>query len=224
MLTANAQTPNASVRPTAVPIALPSAYVNPLINYVRTWEPALPTTDTAYVASASRTVAEVRQTTTYVDGLGRPLQTVAKAMSFGGNDIVSPVVYDQFGREQTKYLPYVPQNVKDGKFKTDPFNAQRAFYQNTTLAPGAAGESVYYSRTDYEASPLNRVLKTYAPGNSWAKNDPSTVERGGNHPVENKYLINTVADSVRIWEFTAGAVIPTSVSGRIYAAGQLFKN
>ncbi|WP_142686752.1 DUF6443 domain-containing protein [Chitinophaga polysaccharea] len=203
---------------------VPSAYNNVPINYVRTWEPALPTADTAYVASANRTVAEVRQTTAYVDGLGRPLQTVAKAMSFGGNDIVSPVVYDQFGREQTKYLPYVPQNVKDGKFKTDPFNAQKAFYQNTTLAPGVAGESVYYSRTDYEASPLNRVLKTYAPGNSWAKNDPSTVERGGNHPVENKYLINTVADSVRIWEFTAGAVIPTSVSGRIYAAGQLFKN
>ncbi|WP_363433269.1 DUF6443 domain-containing protein, partial [Chitinophaga ginsengisegetis] len=90
----------------------PAAYTNPLINYVRTWEPALPTTDTAYVASASRSVAEVRQTTAYVDGLGRPLQTVAKAMSFGGNDIVSPVVYDQFGREQAKYLPYVPQGVK----------------------------------------------------------------------------------------------------------------
>ncbi|WP_354028154.1 DUF6443 domain-containing protein [Chitinophaga sp. OAE865] len=224
MINVQAQTPGGTQLPTAIPVAVPSAYTNPLINYVRTWEPALPTTDTAYVASASRTVAEVRQTTAYVDGLGRPLQTVAKAMSFGGNDIVSPVVYDQFGREQTKYLPYVPQNVKDGKFKTDPFNAQRAFYQNTTLAPGAAGESVYYSRTDYEASPLNRVLKTYAPGNSWAKNDPSTVERGGNHPIENKYLINTVADSVRIWEFTAGAVIPTSVSGRIYAAGQLFKN
>ncbi|WP_436488155.1 DUF6443 domain-containing protein [Chitinophaga sp. ARDCPP14] len=217
-----AQTPGGTQLPTAVPVPLPSAYTNPVINYVRTWEPALPTTDTAYVASANRSVAEVRQTTAYVDGLGRPLQTVSKAMSFGGNDIVSPIVYDQFGREQTKYLPYVPQNVKDGKFKTDPFNAQKSFYQ--TQVPGASGESVYYSRIDYEASPLNRVLKTYAPGNSWAKNDPSTVERGGNHPVQNQYLINALADSVRIWDFIAGATIPTSVAGRIYAAGQLYKN
>ncbi|MEV4884621.1 hypothetical protein MRBLMN1_003144, partial [Chitinophaga ginsengisegetis] len=146
----------------------------------------------------------------------------AKAMSFGGNDIVSPVVYDQFGREQAKYLPYVPQGVKDGKFKTDPFNAQKNFYQ--TQVPGASGESVYYSRVDYEASPLNRVLKTYAPGNSWAKNDPATVERGGNHPVENQYLINAATDSVRIWDFATGAIIPTSAAGRIYAAGQLYKN
>jgi RHS repeat-associated protein len=216
------QTPGGTQLPTAVPVPLPSAYTNPVINYVRTWEPALPTTDTAYVASASRLVTEVRQTTAYVDGLGRPLQTVSKAMSFGGNDIVSPVVYDQFGREQTKYLPYVPQSVKDGKFKTDPFNAQKNFYQ--TQVPGASGESVYYSRVDYEASPLNRVLKTYAPGNSWAKNDPSTVERGGNHPVENQYLINTLMDSVRIWDFAAGAVIPSSLAGRIFTAGQLFKN
>ncbi|MEV4883272.1 hypothetical protein MRBLMN1_001757, partial [Chitinophaga ginsengisegetis] len=111
-ITVIAQTPNTSTKPTAAPVQTPAAYTNPLINYVRTWEPALPTTDTAYVASASRSVAEVRQTTAYVDGLGRPLQTVAKAMSFGGNDIVSPVVYDQFGREQAKYLPYVPQGVK----------------------------------------------------------------------------------------------------------------
>ncbi|RAK35246.1 UNVERIFIED_ORG: RHS repeat-associated protein [Chitinophaga ginsengisegetis] len=221
-ITVIAQTPNTSTKPTAAPVQTPAAYTNPLINYVRTWEPALPTTDTAYVASASRSVAEVRQTTAYVDGLGRPLQTVAKAMSFGGNDIVSPVVYDQFGREQTKYLPYVPQGVKDGKFKTDPFNAQKSFYK--TQVPGASGDSVYYSRVDYEASPLNRVLKTYAPGNSWAKNDPATVERGGNHPVENQYLINAVTDSVRIWDFAAGAIIPTSAAGRIYAAGQLYKN
>ncbi len=217
-----AQTPGGTQLTTATPVALPSSYSNPVINYVRTWEPALPTTDTAYVASASRTITEVRQTTAYVDGLGRPLQTVAKAMSFGGYDIVSPVVYDQFGREQFKYLPYVPQNIKDGKFKTDPFNAQRSFYRTQT--PGVSGDSIYYSRIDYEASPLNRVLKAYAPGNSWAKNDPSTVEKGGNHPVENKYLINTAADSVRIWEFAAGGVIPTSTVGRIYAAGQLFKN
>jgi RHS repeat-associated protein len=216
--------PDATVRPVAVPVALPGAYNNTTINYVRTWEPAAPTTDTAYVLSSSRLVTEVRQSTQYFDGLGLPLQTVVKGLSIGGNDLVSPVVYDQFGREQTKYLPYVPQNVKDGKFKSDPFNGQKAFYQNASLAPGAAGESVYYSRVDYEASPLNRVLKTYASGNSWAKNDPATIERGGNRSMEVQYLLNTADDSVRIWDFSAGVVTPSSAASRIYGAGQLYKN
>ncbi len=122
--------------------------------------------------------------------------------------------------------PYVQQsgNTSDGKFKTDPFQRAESFlpecYPCTQVA---VGEGVYYNRVDYEASPLNRVLKTYAPGNSWAKNDPATVERGGNRPVTNQYLLNTASDSVRIWDFGVRSIIPTSGSGRIYAAGELYK-
>ncbi|RAK33253.1 UNVERIFIED_ORG: RHS repeat-associated protein [Chitinophaga ginsengisegetis] len=218
--------PDVTARPAAAPATVPGAYTNTTINYVRTWEPAAPLTDTSYVASSSRPVTEVRQATQYFDGLGRPLQTVSKGLSVSGKDMVSPIVYDAFGREQFKYLPYVQQsgNTSDGKFKTDPFNAQKAFYQNATLAPGAIGENVYYNRVDYEPSPLNRVLKTYAPGNSWARNDVATVERGGNRPLANQYLINALSDSVRIWDFAVGGIIPTSGAGRIYAAGQLFKS
>ena len=225
-LATNAQTPGGGTLPSATPVVVPGAYTNTTINYVRTWEPALPTSDTAYVASPSRPVTEVRQATQYFDGLGRPLQTVSKSISVSGKDLVVPVVYDGFGRERFKYLPYVPQsgNTSDGKFKTDPFNAQKTFYQNAALVPGAVGESVYYNRVDYEASPLNRVLKTYAPGNSWAKNDPATVERGGNKAVEARYQINTIADSVRIWDFSGALVIPVSGAGKIYGAGQLYKN
>lgn len=214
-----AQTPIGTPLQPAVPLPLPSGYTSPVINYVRTWEPAGPTSDTAYVAGPGRTPSEVRQTTQYFDGLGRPIQTVAKAMSFGGKDIVEPVVYDAFGRKQTEYLTYIESAATDGKFKTTPFNAQSVFYQGLT-----PNEKVYYTRIDYEASPLNRVIKTYAPGASWAKNDLSGVERGGNRPVERQYLINTTADSVRIWDFTGGLVIPVSGAGQIYAAGQLYKN
>ncbi|WP_331962329.1 DUF6443 domain-containing protein, partial [Chitinophaga sp.] len=219
-ITLSAQTPGGTTLPSATPVSVPASYTDTVINYIRTWEPAVATSDSAYVTAPGRSAAEVRQSTQYFDGLGRPLQIVNKGMSFGGNDMVMPIVYDQFGREQTKYLPYAPQNVNDGKFKTDPFNVQKSFYQ--TQIPGAAGESVYYNRIDYEASPLNRVLKSYAPGNSWAKNDPAGVERGGNRPAENQFLINTVADSVRIWDLSN--VIPSSGTGRVYAAGQLYKN
>ncbi|MCW3467948.1 DUF6443 domain-containing protein [Chitinophaga nivalis] len=209
----NKPTPGNGVSAVAAPV--PGAYSNTTINYIRIWEPAMPTTDSAAVVNASRPVREVRQSTQYFDGLGRPLQTVAKGMSNTGKDVVAPVVYDAMGREQYKYLPYVPKtgNVSDGKFKTDPFTGQQAFYADPVLNPGAKNEAVYYSQTDFEASPLNRVLNTYAPGNSWAKT-------GGNHPVKQGYEVNTATDSVRIWNMQGN----TPVTNAIYSTGALFKN
>ncbi|WP_220101309.1 DUF6443 domain-containing protein [Chitinophaga oryzae] len=200
---AQAQQPGGPGLPAATPVALPAAYTSPSINYIRTWEPSMPTTDPAAVIAESRTVKEVKQGTQYFDGLGRPLQTVAKGMGDSARDIVTPVVYDAFGREQYKYLPYM-HTTGDGKFKTSPFSAQQQFYQNSGRYPG---EKIYYSQTEFEASPLNRVMKTYAPGNSWAT-----------RPVSHQYLVNTAQDSVRIW--TIGATgLP--VSPRAYDPGQL---
>lgn len=214
----NAQNvPAATFRVTATPAAVPPAYNISSINYIRTWEPSLPTTDTSFVKAAGRSVSEVKQSTQYFDGLGRPLQTVSKGASAGGRDVVAPVVYDEFGREAYKYLPYVPKtgNTNDGKFKVDPFAAQQAFYQDTTFSRSEAGEKIYYSQVDYEASPLNRVLNTYAQGSSWSKT-------GGNHPVRQQYLVNTLSDSVRIWDIPSEGGIPTST--KVYAEGMLYKN
>ncbi|PSL18771.1 DUF6443 domain-containing protein, partial [Chitinophaga ginsengisoli] len=198
-------------RSTATAVTIPAGYNTTSINYVRTWEPDKPLTDTAAVVSGSRLVREVKQTTQYFDGLGRPIQTVSKGISSGGKDLVAPVIYDSYGREQYKYLPYVQQsdNLSDGKFKTDPFNAQKAFYQNGVLNPGITGENIFYSQQEFEQSPLNRPLKSYAPGNSWVT-----------HPVEARYQVNTVSDSVRLWNIGTG--IPTSTGN--YAAGQLQEN
>jgi hypothetical protein len=112
-------TPVNNGKPAASPVPVPAAYVSPTINYVRTWVPVKPITDPQAVIT-NNNIREVQQSTQYFDGLGRPLQTVAKGMSAAGNDIVAPVVYDEFGREQFKYLPYVPKtgNTNDGKFKT----------------------------------------------------------------------------------------------------------
>lgn len=182
----------------------------------------MPTTDPAVVTDAARTVREVKQETQYFDGLGRPLQQVSKGMSggttaeaAGGKDIVSMHVYDAFGREAIQYLPYVDQGTSNGNFKTSPFTGQQSFYQSATLSPGTQGESIFYTRTDFEASPLNRVLSTYAPGNSWAR-------EGGNRPVGHQYQINTATDAVRIWNMPSSGTIPASTA--TYAAGQLYKN
>lgn len=96
-----------------------------LVNYIRTWQPQQAISDDIYLTSSSRTVDQVNIATQYLDGLGRPLQTISWQASPGKQDIVAPVVYDVFGREQYKYLPYTSPTASaaasPGQFKMNPF-------------------------------------------------------------------------------------------------------
>ncbi len=191
------------------------------VNSVRTWNAAAPEQDGN--ALIARPLKDVKQTTQYIDGLGRPLQTVIKQGSLltGSTpvDAVSPVVYDELGREQFKYLPFAANNtsgnqsVSDGGFKLNPFQQQQAFMQQQY---GTQGETVFYSKTNFEASPLNRVEKAMPPGNSWA---------GGDRGTAIKYWTNTAADMVPILNVTD---VPGSFGNYtrvgMYPAGTLYKN
>src|SRR5687768_7938872 len=83
----------------------PGVYTSPTINYVRTWTANAPITDPGLLITSG--YKDVKQTTEYADGLGRPLQTVNRQSTPQAKDIVSPVEYDAFGREVYQYLPYV---------------------------------------------------------------------------------------------------------------------
>jgi len=190
----------------------PNPYdANIKVNYVRTWETVAPVTNTSDL-STTTPVTQARMTTQYLDGLGRHLQIVSKAISPQGMDLVSPVEYDAFGREQFHYLPYVSLSG-NGAFKTNPFLEQAAFMQATF---GSQNETYFYGHTLFEASPLSRPLKTLASGNSWV---------GSNRGVEMVYQINTAQDAVRIWSVqdVAGG-FGRYVSSATYEAGQLYKN
>ncbi|SJZ85874.1 DUF6443 domain-containing protein [Sediminibacterium ginsengisoli] len=165
LLHAQSNKPNSgSVLPTVTPVTAPGSYDAALrVNYVRTLDATAPVSDVAKFRKAGSD--SVKQQTQYADGLGRPLQTVIRQGSPLLKDIVNPVVYDNLGQERYQYLPYVSSG-SDGSFKTDPFAAQASF-----LATQYPGESVYYAETRYEASPLARVEKTLAAGNSWAGSD-----------------------------------------------------
>jgi hypothetical protein len=171
------------------------------VNYIRTYQPQEPTTDPNYVTSSSRTVNEVNVSTQYFDGLGRPLQTVNWQASPGKQDIVAPVKYDDFGREQYEFLPYTSPTASasgnPGDFKMFPFSEQSNFYTTTykTEQPALANEKYFYSKTNFEPSPLNRVSESYAPGNSWAGSEGGSAEK----KVSRQYLVNTSSDAVRIW-------------------------
>jgi len=211
------------------------------VNYIRTWDAVAPLTDANTMMT--RQLRDVKQATQYFDGLGRPLQTVMKqgSLETGGTatDMVSAVVYDAFGREQFKYLPFSSTatgsytNTNDGTFKMNPFQQQAAFYDNANASNPikGQGETYFYGQTKFEASPLNRPLEAFAPGNSWAGTNAQANE-ADRRAVKMKYWINTLTDDVKIWGVTNSGTtgvfgtyaLQTSINGGKYAAGELSKS
>jgi RHS repeat-associated protein len=202
----------------------PSVYGSSKIgNYLRTWSPRLPYKLVSDVISISRTSDQVNMKTEYSDAFARPIQTVDWQSSPTNKDIVSPRVYDQYGREQYKYAPYVSISY-GGNFKTDPFGEQSNFFQTTYVAdqPAYQGEQFYYGMTQFESSPLNRVLSKYDVGNSWV---------GSNRGTQTQYLLNNSNDLVRVWAIASNALTYTNndittnipASASTYAAGTLTK-
>lgn len=213
-------------------VVLPASYAaGVLVNYIRAWQPQQPSTDETWVSSTARTVDEVNVTTQYFDGLGRPLQTVSWQTSPGKQDMVTPIVYDAFGREQYKFLPYTSLTAsasgKQGQFKINAFTEQSTFFTTTypSEQPAYTNERFFYGKINFEASPLNRVTENFAPGNSWAGSEGGTAVKKSS----TQYLVNTSSDAVRLWKIDFNTTIadntniPYSNSTDIYNAGELYK-
>jgi RHS repeat-associated protein len=155
------------------------------LNYIKSRTFTKPGITDQATADAVTAVQDVAQKTVFFDGLGRTRQTVTKQATPDGADWIVPTFYDVYGREAKNYLGYT-DGVSSGSFRTNPGAAQPVFY-NTQYQDK---ESYYYSNISYEASPLNRVLETSAPGKSW-------VGRGiGIGQLERT---NMVYDSVVMW-------------------------
>ena len=99
-------------------------------------------------------ITQVDINVTYMDGLGRPTHKIAVEASPNGNDIVQPIVYDNMGRSSTSYLPYTVNN--EGKLIDNPSGDSQVFYNG--VPAGVTGDSKTTAFTDYEKSPIGRVL------------------------------------------------------------------
>ena len=155
-------------------------------------------------------------TTQYFDGLGRPIQQVVKkgAQATGATaaDLVTPFLYDGFGRQSISYPTFVANStagntsVNDGLFKLNAFQQDSAFSSQTYLH-----ETYYYQQIIFESSPLSRVQKTMPAGNSWV---------GSGRGTEKQYEAYLGHSTMRHWQIamTEGSM-PTSSD--VYPSGSL---
>jgi len=175
-----------------VTLSTQPAILNPTQNqnYIATFTPRAPITDTSILVS--QPIANVNKSVTYFDGLGRPMQTIQNKASAKGYDVVQPVVYDQYGREVMKYLPYAESSAgsNDGSYTSTAIADQATFY---TSATSVVHTPFPYAQTVFEPSPLNRTLEQGFPGDNWQPAGTPGVDGDAEHTIHTFYTTNNTS-------------------------------
>lgn len=164
-------------------------------NYVRTYTAKI-ATKKALNDPLNDNKTHVQQSIQYVDGLGRPVQSVVRWGAPNSSDIIVPMEYDVFGRELKQYLPYngSPENTTGG-FRSNALLEQNSFYD--TYYGGNSGDHAF-GEQKLEASPLGRILKTGAPGEDWRIT--------GDHTMEYIHRTSKRFDAVRIFKMSGNDI------------------
>lgn len=124
-------------------------------------------------------------TYSYMDGLGRGIQSVSKDVTPNGGDIISfTEIQPADATIARSYLPFVSTG---SDYYTDPTTAQAAYYQ--TAQTGMETETHPFAESLREASPRGLVLEQGAPGADW--------QLGGGHTVQHAYRFNTVDEVMK---------------------------
>lgn len=150
--------------------------------------------------------AELLKTVTYLDGFGRPEQTIGVEASPNGEDIVQFYNYDCMGRaDSVAYMPYAWWS--NGSKRPDPAAEQRTFYNSmfgsTHLSP--------YTIKLYDNTPQGEV---------WTVCHPNDLEYTTNYLYRTNfdYNFNTDSDSVRYYSVINDSLLRWQ---RNYAAAEL---
>ena len=177
-------------------------------NYVKTTNFQVKTTNGVVdaVSGATLMVDDKQETITYYDGLGRPKQSISKQAGGNKEDIITPIVYDDLGRQTKQFSPYTRSFsnsanalnyeatlVPNINGAIGPLNAQYLLTHAEDINSAAINP---YSETHFEASPLNRVLEQGAPGADWAGNKTTDSD----HTIKFDYQTNVGADYVRLYK------------------------
>ncbi|MBV7269213.1 hypothetical protein KCG49_08435 [Winogradskyella sp. WHY3] len=105
------------------------------------------------------------------------MQSIAKQAGGQKQDIITPIVYDEFGRQVRDYLPYARANSSlDYELPDGLMIDLEQQYLGRYPDDLDASLPNPYSEKVLEASPLNRVLEQAAPGEDWAVDNGHTIK------------------------------------------------
>lgn len=155
------------------------------INYIREHD-ILVSGQTDWKTVDQLAIGQKLQTTTYLDGLGRPIEKVSRETATPATvngqwgDVVQFAKYDTYGRQPLQYLPYTT-TTEPGKFKSDPLTGETQYYSN----PASYNETSAFNSTTFDNSPLNRVMNVKSPGTSWAAGLGNSMDYDLNDATDN---------------------------------------
>jgi len=159
-----------------------------------------------YLDYSGTTPTKSSETVQYFDGLGRPKQIVNVKASPLGRDVVTPIEYDQFGRQTKDYLPIPQSGTQNGAIIPNPQGNSSSVY----------GSEKIYAEKVLENSPLDRIQQQVQVGNDWA-----------NKPVTFQYVANVNGE---VFQFTTNTTWINNATSSVlslpgtFPANQLYKN
>ncbi|MEN8191892.1 MAG: DUF6443 domain-containing protein [Bacteroidota bacterium] len=151
------------------------------------------------------------ETIQYLDGLGRPVQTIAvrqggKDALNNDTDIIKYMNYDEFGRVVKDYLP-ISNSLNDGEFNSLSETNINNFYNSKYDEEWTVSQTPNpYSQSQFDGSPLNLVLKQAAPGEDW--------KMGNGHEIEFDYKTNAT-NEVRLYSVNLATDYTPNLTGNI---------
>lgn len=123
----------------------------------------------------------------YYNGLGFPIQQINHKQSNTGKDLIIHIEYDGFGRQVKDFLPFVNQTASLD-FDLNAAINQANFYSNN-ISQNFETTNFAFSEKQLENSPLSRILRQAAPGESWKKDS--------GHEIQFEYDLNSISDEVK---------------------------
>ncbi|NOU61489.1 DUF6443 domain-containing protein, partial [Marinifilum caeruleilacunae] len=154
----------------------------------------------------------------YFDGLGRPIQTVSIKMSPDLQDLIQPIVYDNFGREKKSYLPFATVGrTTNGVLHNDPINRNNWInhYDHVEL-------DFTYAEKEFDGSLLHRVVEQGAPGSAWKIDKTDNVSNGTGRTVKKDYLSN-LTNEVVCFELDENGNLIHHPNHQYYTEKELYK-
>ena len=158
---------------------------------------------------------DVIESISYVDGLGRSKQQIALKASPDLKDIVTHIAYDDYGRMAKEYLPFEATGTL-GALRADAKTLTNTYYTQNYADDLNVNDPNPFSEKEFEASPLNRVLKQAAPGEDWRLSN--------GHEIRFEYQTNKANEVYHFVVTLNDDYEPTLSRPDTYAAGTLYKN